>query len=62
MLDLTEQTYGQLADVIRAVRDEVCRRTDDRLHYESWRLECNAPINTLDVLDREMDPVTFPTK
>ena len=57
MLDLTDKTFGELADIVRAIRDEICRRASlvspnfNQFPYQSWRMDCNQVISTLDAYD-----------
>ena len=58
MLDLTDKTFDELAAIVRAIRDEVCKRASPKapryfnpFPYQSWRMECNQVISTLDAHD-----------
>ena len=58
MLDLTDKTLAELADIVRAIREEVCKRPTpvksndfkvDPFYY--WRMKCKQVIEHLNAYD-----------
>jgi hypothetical protein len=57
-LDLTAKTFGELADIVRAIREEVCNRptpvkpNDFKVYpFYYWRVKCNQVIEHLNAYD-----------
>ena len=50
MLDCSQMTYAEMADIVRAIREEVQTRSPGyALHV--FRNKCNDIVTVLDVLD-----------
>jgi hypothetical protein len=49
MLDCTQLTFGQMADIVRAIRDEVESRPERTLYLSRhWKSVCNQVVDALE--------------